>query len=790
MNEIFSQLTTMLAEAPGNLIYHLVLVFSIAGALQVAFSHWRSSRFPQVRRTIMGLLVLLLGQIILFAVSAMAWQALIDPVTILPPLARAITLFSLIWIAWLWIFPEPSRVADAGNALLSLLVLTGLALSYVDWIPQSAAQQYNLTLQENIWQLFSLGFIAIAGMILIVRRPNGWSNGFVYLSLAFAGHLLHLLFGYQAGNFPGIVRFFYLAAYPILLTIPQRFPGPTPRASYTSPTIVQKPDGPIRERRRYSTDPKTFHALLSLAAELDTEKVNHSITRAIAQAMLADLSFLIYLSEDHNQMVISSGYDLIREENLEGSSSNKEVVPMLANALQRGRPLRLPQSSTSPDLQGLGEILGLANPGHLLCTPILDDKGLPIGGILLLSPYSSRLWNADDQAFLGNITSSLLPIIERGKKLDKLQREKGRSLEVAEEYRLQIESLRDEKNALAAQLEKLEKQSLSTEDDRQNVEALLTLQEEAQAEIDKLKREKEALLAQQTAAPKPKDIEAIKSAGTEQLEKELRATLEEVARLQNQQAQANLRILELESSPSKEDPSEQAAVIASISQELRQPMSSIVGYTDLLLGESVGILGALQRKFVERIKASIERIGKLLDDIIQVSTLEMGLADLKLEPVDLNKIIDNAMAYTSSQAREKNISIHLELPKTMPPIHADEDALQQILIHLLQNAGAASPVDGTVTLRVQDKEEDGDDFILMQVEDTGGGIPAEDLPRVFTRLYRAENVLIQGVGDTGVGLSIAKTLTEAQQGRIWVESKENVGAIFSVLLPINTATEA
>ena len=153
-------------------------------------------------------------------------------------------------------------------------------------------------------------------------------------------------------------------------------------------------------------------------------------------------------------------------------------------------------------------------------------------------------------------------------------------------------------------------------------------------------------------------------------------------------------------------------------------------------------------------------------------------------------IIDNAMAYTSSQAREKNTSIHLNLPKVLPPIHADTDALQQILIHLLQNAGAASPVDGTVTLSVQDYKEKGQDFILIQVSDTGGGIPAEDLQRVFSRLYRAENVLIQGVGDTGVGLSIAKTLTEAQQGRIWVDSEENIGATFSVLLPIFSPSPA
>lgn len=230
---------------------------------------------------------------------------------------------------------------------------------------------------------------------------------------------------------------------------------------------------------------------------------------------------------------------------------------------------------------------------------------------------------------------------------------------------------------------------------------------------------------------------------------------------------------------------EQAEVIASISQELRQPLSSIVGYTDLLLGESVGILGALQRKFVDRIKVSTERIRSLTDDMIRITTLATDLNELKPEPVDLNMIIDSAMSYTSSQIREKNISIHLEVPKSLSFIHADREALQQIFIHLLQNAGAATPFEGTIKLKVQTRTEDGMEYIFIQVTDQGGGITSEDLPRVFTRLYRADNVLIQGVGDTGVGLSIAKTLTEAQRGRIWVESELGSGATFSVLLPIS-----
>ena len=88
------------------------------------------------------------------------------------------------------------------------------------------------------------------------------------------------------------------------------------------------------------------------------------------------------------------------------------------------------------------------------------------------------------------------------------------------------------------------------------------------------------------------------------------------------------------------------------------------------------------------------------------------------------------------------------------------------------------------------KTEKGQDYVLIRVADTGGGIPADDITRVFSRLYRAENTLIQGVGDTGVGLSIAKTLTEAQNGRIWVETQENIGSTFSVLLPVARADVA
>jgi signal transduction histidine kinase len=446
------------------------------------------------------------------------------------------------------------------------------------------------------------------------------------------------------------------------------------------------------------------------------------------------------------------------------------MIPMLANSIQRGRPLRMPASSTSADIRGLGEMLGLPSPGHLISVPVVTPEKDVLGGVMLLSPYSNRLWSAEDQAFLANIAVSVVPIIQRTQQVNRLESQSEQVRQALDSAKVRADELEVRNQELLKELEA--KKAVKGPD----VAALRAAQDESQRIIEQMQQENIELRAR---------LKANQGIEVNQVEKELRTTLEQMAHLQNQLADTNMKLLEYEKGHGSTRSTEQAQVIASISQELRQPMSSIIGYTDLLLGESVGILGSLQRKFVERIKTSIERINNLVEDMIQLNTLETGLADLKLEPADLNLVIDNAMSYTSNQVREKNISIHLDLPKRLSPIYADREALQQILVHLLQNAGAATPVEGSIKLKVEMKAEEDQNFVLIQVSDTGGGIPPEDLPRVFTRLYRADNVLIQGVGDTGVGLSIARTLTEAQHGRIWVESEVAVGSTFSVLLPVS-----
>ncbi len=779
MNPLLTSIMDLLIKPPGNLIYHLVLAFSIAGALQGAISQWRISQFPQTRRLTGGLAVLLTAQIVSFAVSALVWQNVIPAEDSLPVLDRAISLFSLVWIIWLWAFPEKSNRGDAGAVLLSLLILVALFFGINNWSQITINASFNASAQETLWQSAALLFILSGGLILAVRKPNAWLTGLMMLLLFFIGHLLQLV-APTSGNYPGFVRLFSLVSYAILLTLPHRFPTPThlppsPRknAAGKRNQRSEPESAPLGERRRYSTDPKTFASLLQLSGSTSYEETVNALARAIAQAILADLCFIIVRDEMRGALHIVSGYDLIREEHIEAGRVSEDTVPLLANAIKRKRPLRMPASSTSPDVKGLSDLFGLTSPGHLMSVPVTRGNGEAWGAILLLAPYSERLWTSDDQAYLSNVANLITPILERAERIQALEEERRHLKEAYEGLKIKVDNLERTNQELAVELERARAEAQAAPLDSESLAALLTAQEEAQNIIAKLRAENESLR------------KGVALHTDEQLEAELRLTLEEVARLQNALAEANMRILELERAAARGTIDAQAEVIAAIAQELRQPMSSIVGYTDLLLGESVGILGALQRKFVERIKASTERIGSLIDDLIQVVNIEAGQLELKQEPVDLNLAIDNALSYIATELRKKNISLEIDIPPDLHTIQADKEALQQILIHLLQNAVAASPEESTILLRVQPHSEEGEDFVLLQVQDKGGGIASEDLPRVFSRLYRADNRLIEGLGDTGVGLSIAKTLTEAQNGRIWVETEQGQGSTFSVLLPLH-----
>jgi signal transduction histidine kinase len=233
--------------------------------------------------------------------------------------------------------------------------------------------------------------------------------------------------------------------------------------------------------------------------------------------------------------------------------------------------------------------------------------------------------------------------------------------------------------------------------------------------------------------------------------------------------------------------------VASLSQELRTPMTSITGYTDLLLGESVGFIGDMQRKFLQRIKANIERMGSMLNDLIGVTAIDAGQLEIRPTVVDMAEIIEDTIIGARAQLEENEITLNMHLPDNMPPVEADLDSVRQIMSNLLGNAIKSTPASGTIdvsvsTVNAEDEislNGDYNSFLQISIRDSGGGIAEKDIGRVFERFYQAERPLIEGLGETGVGLAIVKSLVEAHGGTVWVESEIGEGSTFHFLLPVS-----
>jgi two-component system, OmpR family, phosphate regulon sensor histidine kinase PhoR len=226
--------------------------------------------------------------------------------------------------------------------------------------------------------------------------------------------------------------------------------------------------------------------------------------------------------------------------------------------------------------------------------------------------------------------------------------------------------------------------------------------------------------------------------------------------------------------------------VANVSHELRTPLTAIHGYVETLLG------GALEepdnaRRFLEIVHRQTERLGRLIDDLTELSNIELGKVSLDLAPTRLDEVIESVLAVVLPRARAGGVTVSVETPAGLPPVEADHDRLAQILINLVDNAVKYTPRGGAVTIRAA---ATGPAVMEVAVEDTGVGIPAADLPRVTERFYRVDKARSRELGGTGLGLAIVKHLVLAHGGEIRIDSAVGRGTTVRFTLPICRSEEA
>jgi histidine kinase len=217
-------------------------------------------------------------------------------------------------------------------------------------------------------------------------------------------------------------------------------------------------------------------------------------------------------------------------------------------------------------------------------------------------------------------------------------------------------------------------------------------------------------------------------------------------------------------------------LIGDVSHELRTPLTAIKGSMEALID---GVLPAEPETF-EHIFQEADRLQRLVNDLQVLSRVEAGAFSLNLHPVVVADLIGTVAIRLDRQFSEKGVSLSIYLSPDLPEFYADADRLSQVLLNLVGNALQYTPAGGQVTVAAR---RQGDE-VLVSVQDTGIGIAAEHLPHVFDRFYRADQSRSRTSGGSGIGLTIARHLVEAQGGRIWAESPgEGKGSTFAFTLP-------
>jgi len=218
--------------------------------------------------------------------------------------------------------------------------------------------------------------------------------------------------------------------------------------------------------------------------------------------------------------------------------------------------------------------------------------------------------------------------------------------------------------------------------------------------------------------------------------------------------------------------------ISSVSHELRTPLTSIKGYAAILLAGKLGAMPDEIKNRLEKINRHSDELVHMVNDLLDISRIESGKVDMKIESLDLKTIIEKVGDLLCEQLKAKNISFGANLADHCQKILADRGQIERVFINLVGNALKFTPQNGKININANCANK----IIQIDVVDTGFGIPQEAQEHIFEEFYRVDNTINQQVKGTGLGLTLVKHIVEAHQGKIWVKSKLGEGSTFSFTL--------
>ncbi|MEK7867877.1 MAG: ATP-binding protein [Candidatus Omnitrophota bacterium] len=219
--------------------------------------------------------------------------------------------------------------------------------------------------------------------------------------------------------------------------------------------------------------------------------------------------------------------------------------------------------------------------------------------------------------------------------------------------------------------------------------------------------------------------------------------------------------------------------ISSVSHELRTPLTSIKGYASILMTGKLGDVLPAQKERLEKIDKHSNSLVHLINNLLDIARIESGNVQMEMKDISIKEMLDSIVDIIIPQVKEKNISLKINSKIKFDRIKVDPSQMERVFLNLLSNAVKFTPEKGMVIIEIKEKNDD----IQFSIEDTGIGIPTQDIPKVFQEFFRADNALDQKIKGSGLGLSLVKKIIEAHKGKIWFDSELGKGSRFTFTLP-------
>jgi signal transduction histidine kinase len=264
----------------------------------------------------------------------------------------------------------------------------------------------------------------------------------------------------------------------------------------------------------------------------------------------------------------------------------------------------------------------------------------------------------------------------------------------------------------------------------------------------------------------------LKSAG---LPAEHSALFESAIALAGQMEQENARLAQ----QLRETQKARAKFVSVVTHELRLPMTSIKGYTDLLRTGAVGPLNEQQTSFLNVIRNNVDRMSALVSDLSDLAHLESGRVKFNTGPVRLREVLDDLLLTLQPRFTERQQTLEIDLPAALPPLAADRSRLAQVLSSLLNNANRYTPEGGRIQVRAFEQG----DRVRVEVTDNGAGISEKDQGQIFTQFFRSEEPAVREQPGWGLNLSVARPMMEGMGGELAFTSEHAKGSTFWFTLP-------